>query len=241
MVPAYILQKSLKTIKKTPKAIPQTAPQTPSSDSSTAPGESIGILSVTPPSPEDLQETIDVVITQEMRDLVATLNNSPARIFEWVKNNIEVEFYYGSMKGSRGTLMEKSGNDVDTVSLLLALYRAAAVPCRYVNGTIELPIDKAKNLTGVDDPNNLGSLIASAGIPATLIISDTEVVALRMEHTWAEALVDYDPYAGAKAGEGDLWVPLSPWYKPHEYVDGVDLVQMSGFDTDSFWMILSRM
>ena len=93
-------------------------------------------------------------------------------------------------------------------------------------------IEKARNLTGVEDPNKLGTLLASAGIPATLIVSGPEVVAVRMEHTWAEALVDYDPYAGAKAGEGDLWVPLSPWYKPHEYVDGVDLVQMSGSDAE---------
>jgi hypothetical protein len=39
---------------------------------------------------------------------------------------------------------------------------------------------------------------------------------------------------GAKAGEGDLWVPLSPWYKPYEYDNGVDLVTMSGFDTETY-------
>jgi RHS repeat-associated protein len=234
--PAYLLQKPKETIKIVPKKSPQAAPQTLSSASErgTVAGGEIGILSVPPPDPEDTEETIDVVITQEMRDLVASLNNSPARIFEWVKNNVEVEFYYGSMKGSRGAFIEKAGNDIDTVSLLLALYRAAGIPCRYVTGTIELPIEKAKNLTGVDDPQKLGDLIASAGIPSVLIVSGDEVVAVRMEHTWAEALVDYDPYAGAKAGEGDLWVPLSPWYKAYEYDNGVDLVTMSGFDSGNF-------
>ncbi|MFV9690798.1 MAG: DUF6531 domain-containing protein, partial [Desulfobacteria bacterium] len=233
--PAYLLQKS-KT-KTTDKVLPEktleTAPQTLSSERS-ATTSAIGILSVPPPDPEDLEETIDVVITQEMRDLVASLNNSPAGIFEWVKKNIEVEFYYGSLKGSRGAFIEQAGNDIDTVSLLLALYRAANIPCRYVTGTIELPIEKAKNFTGVDDPQKLGSLIASAGIPGILIVSGDEVVAVQMEHTWAEALVDYDPYAAAKAGEGDLWVPLSPWYKSYEYDNGVDLVTMSGFDTESY-------
>jgi len=234
--PAYLLQKSRRktTDKVLPKKTLQTAPQTLSSESSAITSGAISILSVPPPDPEDLEETIDVVITQEMRDLVASLNNSPARIFEWVKKNIEVEFYYGSLKGSRGAFIEKAGNDIDTVSLLLALYRAANIPCRYVTGTIELPIEKAKNLTGVDDPQKLGSLIASAGIPGILIVSGDEVVAVQMEHTWAEALVDYDPYAGAKAGEGDLWVPLSPWYKPYEYDNGVDLVTMSGFDSESY-------
>jgi RHS repeat-associated protein len=232
--PAYLLQRLKKTIRILPKKSPETVVQTLSAESGTTTSGTIGILSVTPPNPEDTQETIEVVITQEMRDLVASLNNSPARIFEWVKKNIKVEFYYGSMKGSRGAFIEQAGNDIDTVSLLLALYRAASIPCRYVTGTIELPIEKAKNLTGVDDPQKLGSLIASAGIPATLITSGSEVVAVRMEHTWAEALVDYDPYAGAKAGEGDLWVPLSPWHKPYEYDNGVDLVTMSGFDTESY-------
>jgi RHS repeat-associated protein len=234
VVPAYILQKSRKIIETAPQAIPQTTPQTLSSGSTTTAEGSIGVLSAAPPNPEDTQETIDVVITPEMQDLVASLNNSPARIFEWVKHNIEVEFYYGSMKGSRGAFLERAGNDIDTVSLLLALYRAANIPCRYVAGTIELPIENAKNLTGVDIPQKLGALLASAGIPTTLMYSGDEVVAVRIEHTWAEALVDYDPFAGAKAGEGDLWVPLSPWYKPHEYTDTVDLVQVSGFNTDTF-------
>jgi RHS repeat-associated protein len=234
--PAYLLQKSRR--KTTDKVLPEktlkTAPQTLSSESSSTTSGAISILSVPPPDPEDLEETIDVVITQEMRDLVASLNNSPARIFEWVKKNIEVEFYYGSLKGSRGAFVEQAGNDIDTVSLLLALYRAANIPCRYVTGAIELPIEKAKNLTGVDDPQKVGDFVASAGIPSVLIVSGSEIIAIQMEHTWAEALVDYDPYAAAKAGEGDLWVPVSPWYKPYEYDNGVDLVTMSGFDAESY-------
>jgi len=166
--PAYLLQKFKRktTDKVLPRKTLQTAPQTLSSESSATSSGAISILSVPPPDPEDLEETIDVVITQEMRDLVVSLNNSPARIFEWVKKNIEVEFYYGSLKGSRGAFIEQAGNDIDTVSLLLALYRAANIPCRYVTGTIELPIEKAKNLTGVDDPQKLGSLRAP-GFPAS--------------------------------------------------------------------------
>ena len=87
--PAYLLQKS-KT-KTTDKALPQktlqTAPQTLSSESSATTSGAISILSVPPPDPEDLEETIFVVITQEMRDLVASLNNSPARIFEECNQN----------------------------------------------------------------------------------------------------------------------------------------------------------
>nr|WP_319396083.1 DUF6531 domain-containing protein [uncultured Desulfobacter sp.] len=191
-------------------------------------------FSVLPSAAEDLAETAEIIVTQEMSDLVASLGNSPSRIFEWVKNNIESEFYYGSMKGSRGTFIEKSGNDVDTASLLMALFRSAGIPCRYVTGTIQLPIETAKNLTGVNDPQSVGDLAASAGIPGVLITSGSKIAALRLEHTWVEALVDYDPYAGATSGEGDLWVPLSPWYKTYEYQDQNDFITLSGFDADNY-------
>ncbi|RLG89753.1 hypothetical protein DRO34_06760, partial [Candidatus Bathyarchaeota archaeon] len=224
--PAYILQKT------STSSSGKLQSKVYASDKTEA-GASVPSASLSP-APEDLEETIDVVITQEMRDLVASLNNSPARIFEWVKNNIHVEFYYGSLKGSVGTFMEKAGNDTDTCSLLLALFRAANIPSRYVAGTIEIPIDKAKSITGVNDPQSVGDLIASAGIPGVLIVSGEEIIALRMEYTWIEAFVDYDPYAGAKAGEGTLWVPLAPGYKLYDYDEGLDLVQMSGFDTEVF-------
>ncbi|MBU4262773.1 MAG: hypothetical protein KKC76_13030 [Proteobacteria bacterium] len=183
---------------------------------------------------EDLQETVDVVITQEMRDLTASLNNSPARIFAWVRTHVETEFYYGSMKGSRGTFAELAGNDIDTVSLLLALFRAADIPCRYVTGTIELSLVEAQNLTGIDDANQIGTLLASAGYPATIITSGGQPVAIQIEHMWAEAFVDYDPFAGAVAGSGDLWVPLSPWYKAYDTREGSDLLTSMGFNSETF-------
>jgi len=219
-------------------------PQTFNSSSNTSVTEMDVVPSGTTPTqsmrlksygPQDLAETIDIVITQEMRDLADSLNNSPIEIYQWVKDNIEVEFYYGSLKGSVGTYLEKAGNDTDTASLFLALLRAANIPCRYVTGTIEIPIDQVKNLTGVEDPTNVGDLIASAGIPGISIVGPGgQIVSTQMEHTWVEALVDYFPYTGAKAGGGDQWIPLSPALKDYEYQPGIDLVQLSGFNTQSF-------
>ena len=187
------------------------------------------------PQPEDLSETIDTVITQEMIDLVESLNKSPAQIFEWVVNNIQVEFYYGSMKGARGTLIDKSGNDMDTASLLIALYRAADIPCRYITGTIEIPLEKAYNITGTNDTETLSLFIGSSGIPALLKGTyGIGLTSLQLEHTWIEAFVDYYPFAGAKAGDGDLWVPLSPWYKELDHKQANDLDSMTGFDGKVF-------
>lgn len=195
----------------------------------------IAATSSTPPTPEDLTETPDVIITQEMRDLVASLDNSPAKIFDWVYNNIEVELYYGSLKGSVGTFIEKAGNDADTSSLLLALFRAANIPSRYVTGSMDMTIAEAKNLTGVDDPDNVGDLFATAGYPAWKLVSGTgEITGIRIEYVWVEGFVDYIPYGGAKAGPGDTWIPLSPAFKSFDYSDWQDLAAMAGFDTDTF-------
>ena len=240
--PAYIAQhKAKKNKKQTNEAVfmfgDVASKSAATADSSSLPtvGMSAAALKmVSPPTATDLAATVEVEFTADILALAAELNNSPARIFQWVQNNIRVEFYHGSMKGSRGTLLELAGNDVDTSSLLLALLRAAGAPSRYVEGTVDLPIEKARNLTGITDNSSLGSLFASAGIPTVLISDETGVVTVRIEHTWVEAYVDYDPLGGAKAGPGDLWVPLSAWYKPQVNDEGLDIVSDSGFNSDTF-------
>ncbi len=184
----------------------------------------------TAPNNADLQETIDITITPEIRDLAARLNRSPARIFEWVKNNIQAEFYYGSLKGAQGTLRKLAGNDTDTSSLLMALLRAANVPCRYVVGMVQIPMAGAQALTGIEHAPNVGRFLANAGIP----VWNTSSGDIRFEHTWVEAYVDYLPYRGFKAGTGDTWVPLSPWYKMYENNPGADLTALCGFDREAF-------
>lgn len=55
-------------------------------------------------APADLNATEDVVISQEIQDIAAKLGYSPVKIFQYVYNNIRFEPYFGSMKGSEGTL-----------------------------------------------------------------------------------------------------------------------------------------
>ena len=55
-------------------------------------------------------------------------------IFNWVRDNIDYEFYYNTQKGAVGTLNSGGGNCVDTAHLLIALERAVGIPARYVHG-----------------------------------------------------------------------------------------------------------
>jgi len=55
-------------------------------------------------------------------------------IFNWVRNNIAYEYYFNTVRGAKNTYNQRRGNCVDQSHLLIALYRAAGYPARYVNG-----------------------------------------------------------------------------------------------------------
>ncbi len=116
-------------------------------------------------------------ITEEIQNLATSLQNDPARIFEFVYNAIEYEHYYGSKKGARLTLLEGSGNDMDQAALLIALYRAAGYTAEYESRWELIPFDASVTpyntanpdtlFTGVNwlglDPDPFPDLIVAAG------------------------------------------------------------------------------
>jgi hypothetical protein len=63
-------------------------------------------------------------------------SGNPAKVFEWVRENIRFEPYPGSMRGALGVLMSGSGNSVDQALLLGALYRAGGVRVRFAYGRV---------------------------------------------------------------------------------------------------------
>jgi large repetitive protein len=66
----------------------------------------------------------------------SALSNNPNQIFAFVRDQIGVEIYAGSVRGARGTLWSRSGNSLDRASLLVALLRAAGQSARYVQGQL---------------------------------------------------------------------------------------------------------
>lgn len=57
------------------------------------------------------------------------------KIFNYVRDTVSYSFYYDTKYGAVGTLNAKTGNCVDHAHLLVAMYRAAGMPARYVHGT----------------------------------------------------------------------------------------------------------
>ncbi len=173
--------------------------------------------------PEDLKGSPEAPVDREIAALAQSLNWSPVEIYEYVKNNIETEWYWGAMKGALETLRQKSGNDADQAALLVALLRAAGFPARYVRGTIEFfpGIEKVKNLTGIDDPNKIAVFFQKSGIPFKPVISGGRIINFQIEHIWVEAQIPYSNYRGALIDEhGKTWLGLDTSLKVRDYQYG---------------------
>ena len=56
-------------------------------------------------------------------------------IYNYVRDYVSYSFYYDTRYGAVGTLNAKTGNCVDHAHLLIAMYRTAGLPARYVHGT----------------------------------------------------------------------------------------------------------
>jgi hypothetical protein len=179
---------------------PAYAPNTPGAEPSPLPKT---------PTPEDTTQTIEVQFTPEIRSLAASLGNDPVKMYEYVRNTIDFEPYYGSRKGAAETLAEGSGNDMDTASLLIALYRVSGIPARYVQGVVDVPIDKAMNWVGVEKAEAAAKLFSAAGVPSSLITSGGKPKWLRIEHCWVEVYVPYEDYRGV--GAAQVGVAGCPW------------------------------
>jgi transglutaminase-like putative cysteine protease len=168
------------------------------------------------PQPPDLAETDDVQLTPEIRALAASLGGSPAQIFNWVHDNIRFLPTYGSVQGSALTLELRQGNAFDTASLLIALLRAANVPARYVQGTVDVPAAQVTNwVGGAPSVQAVQDLMGQGGIPNVALVAGGQLTHLRLEHVWVEAFVDFAPSRGALQKQGDSWVALDASFKQH--------------------------
>lgn len=198
-------------------------------------------------APTDLAATEDVVISQEIRDLAAKLNYSPVKLYQYVYNNIRFEPYFGSMKGSLGTLYSNAGSATDQASLLIALLRASNIPARYVLGDIQL-LDSANlgangrgpRWLGAKTYQAAGSILSSNLNPNAGNYSNANGIFLR--HVWVEACLPYGNYRGAPSDNtGYRWIPLDPSFKDNTYQPGIAGIQSSvAFDYSATGYLGSR-
>jgi hypothetical protein len=188
-----------------------------------------------PPTEADLSETLEIKFTPEINAKVAEIGTLPVKLFEYVRNHFTYEPYYGSLKGSQQTLLEMAGNDIDLASVLIALLRSANIPSRYACGTIELSMDDLMNwLGGIKDPNTAAQIMATNGIPGTLLTEGGTIKLAQFSHCWAEAYVDMFPSMGSVNKQGKYWTPIDPSFKEMKIADSINISKQVPFDETAY-------
>jgi hypothetical protein len=180
-----------------------------------------------PAGDEYWNPNIDVQITQEIIDKATELG-TPLKMYEFVRNECEFQAYYGSQKGSVETLRQKSGNDYDLATLLIALLRAGGHAARYAVGFVDLTPQQAIDWLAVDDPRVAGSILTTSGMEGiTIIGSGNVVVGVRCRRVWVEAYIP-------RGRSSPTWVPLDPAFKGHTIHRGLDIPNEMSLDAQAF-------
>jgi RHS repeat-associated protein len=153
----------------------------------------------------------------EIVETARALKNDPDLIYEFVHNQVEVEYAFGLRKGALGALIDKTGTPFDQNALFVALVRQAGYTARFQIGTVTLSAATFTNWTRISDIQAACRLLSSGGIPAAFngassSATDCSVsgtfTSVTLLHVWSEVLIGgtwyaYDPslksYAGSTA------------------------------------------
>ena len=65
---------------------------------------------------------------------LTSVKDKATAIYNYVRDNLDYSFYYNTKYGAVGALNAKKGNCVDHSHLLVAMFRTADIPARYVHG-----------------------------------------------------------------------------------------------------------
>ncbi len=168
----------------------------------------------------DLAHTDIAPISMTIAEAAQSLEWNPVKIYQWVKNTVQTEWYWGCMKGAEETLRQQSGNDCDQAALLVALLRASGYPARFVRGLIEVGIGtgELQALLGVGEPRGIGQLFQKAGTPFKTIVAGGKIDRYQFEHIWIETEVPYANYRGVVIDDhGKSWLGLDTSIKVQGY------------------------
>ena len=168
----------------------------------------------------DLGEDLVVQFSPAINQLAADLGNDYIKIVNFVRQNIQLQYYGGAQKGADATLRSYAGNDIDQAALLIALLRRSNIPARFVQGVIRQPIEQAMASVGISNPNQVLTALNKAGIAHEPIIEGGRLSAIHRHYTWVSAYLPYANYRGSAADlSNKTWIPLAVAIKQDSYDD----------------------
>lgn len=182
-------------------------------------------------------------------DIPSLSLNSPAAIYEFVRNNYRYYPYHGARSNSENTLGAKGANDIDLASLLIAIYRAKGIPARYATAIVKIPESTAANWLNVTNNDIAYNVLLNNGIASTnggLPIQGVKRAAgqFELEHTWVQVKVPYNEYRGsffsttscATANSPCHWVDVDPSFKQNVQTGGfLDIIDQVPFDYNRYF------
>lgn len=178
----------------------------------------------------ELENSEEATVTPHIQALADQLGHNPVKIFNWVRNNIDFVPTHGAIQGAELTLINRRGNAADTNSLLVALLRASGIPARFVYGTVDVPLAQAVNWLKAGSAQGAVDTVQTGGIPSTLLRLNGQAYALRLQHLWVEAYIDFTPSRGAKNRVPDAWIPMDASFKQYTRTPAVDVLGMGGWN-----------
>jgi RHS repeat-associated protein len=140
-----------------------------------------------------------------------------SEVYQYVRNNIAVEFRFGLGKGGRGALIDQSGTPFDQAHLMVDLLTQGGVSASYQLGTITLNGTQFQQWTGMTNAPGACQFLADGGMPATVngassctsLAAGTAVSSVVVGHIWVVATI------------GGTSVVYDPSYKIHVVKAGI--------------------
>ncbi len=172
-------------------------------------------------------------VTPDIQALAQGLQNDPTRIFNFVHDHIQEQFYFGSKKGAELTLLERSGNDFDQCALLVSLLEAANFTnVGYSFGLLSIPyenpgttnLNDVRHWLGLSLPNTnwtgvssyFGSLLGNGGYGVFIDMGNTNNLAI--QRVWVTLTIGSTNYY------------LDPAFKVTQPVAGINLPSAMGLN-----------
>jgi len=186
---------------------------------------------------DPLIETREVIFSGTDLAQKATELNSPASIYEYVRNTHEYSLYHGSRSNTLNTFGGLRGSDVDISSVLIAMYRSQGIPARYAVGNIRVPANDVANWLTVKDIDLAAAIMDDQGIQNVVLSADRQFI--DFEHAWVQVQVPYDNYRGALNNGVNCtttptrchWIDLDPSFKLRQFHNqNIDIYSVVNFD-----------
>ncbi|WDE02340.1 RHS repeat domain-containing protein [Thalassomonas actiniarum] len=162
---------------------------------------------------------------QQIKDLAQSLKHDPRLIFQYVYDQIAHEPTYGALKGSLGTVIDKSGNSFDQSALLAELLNLSGYSAKVLKVQVDKPDAEIFNWLQVDAGranafNDMVQLLSMANGLNQLARVGSKI---RFTHALVEVTIDGQLYR------------LDPSFKASEQLPAtLDIASAIAFNKSSF-------